>query len=82
MSTRTIMLAAAASAVTMLGGVGVANAGGGHHGHHNFHHNFHHFKHGPQLYLSLGGCGYEYKKWQYTGSYYWKREYYICRGWW
>jgi len=29
-----------------------------------------------------GGCGYEYSRWQHTGSFYWKRRYYECRGWW
>ncbi|MGF1649582.1 MAG: hypothetical protein ACFCUN_03955 [Hyphomicrobiaceae bacterium] len=28
------------------------------------------------------GCGFEKARWHQTGSHYWKKRYYICRGWW
>lgn len=28
------------------------------------------------------GCGFEYRKWMNTGSHFWKKQYYVCRGWW
>jgi len=28
------------------------------------------------------GCRYPYWKWQDTGAYYWKKQYFMCRGWW
>ncbi|MEO1265137.1 MAG: hypothetical protein AAFV26_05500, partial [Pseudomonadota bacterium] len=27
------------------------------------------------------GCGFLKRKWKRTGSFYWKRRYFICRGW-
>ena len=36
------------------------------------------------IYLNLGtpssGCGYAYRKWQYSGSRYWRSRYYNCIG--
>ncbi len=36
------------------------------------------------IYLNLGdnssGCGYQYRKWKYTGSRYWRSQYYNCIG--
>lgn len=45
----------------------------------------HHVRHTGFLYTTgfVGtGCGYTYARWQDTGSFYWKRRYYECRGWW
>lgn len=46
----------------------------------------HHFlDHGPRLHLYIGGgggCGYYLDRWEDTGSFYWKRKYFICKGWW
>ena len=77
MSAKKLLIAAAAAAVTLTGTAGIASAHGGKHFFFGDHH--------PRVLLFLGnggGCGYAYEKWQYTGSFYWKREYYICRGWW
>jgi hypothetical protein len=56
----------------------VVVVGGGHHHHH------HHRHHGLYLTSSYIGpsCGYLYSRWQTTGSFYWKKRYYECRGWW
>lgn len=40
---------------------------------HNFHK--HSFGHGH-------GCGYYKWKWHETGSFFWKKKYFICKGWW
>jgi hypothetical protein len=49
------------------------------------HEKHHFFDHGPRLHLFIGGgggCGYYLDRWEDTGSFYWKRKYYICKGWW
>jgi co-chaperonin GroES (HSP10) len=55
----------------------VVVVGGGHH---------HHHRHRHGLYLTSGyivpSCSYLYGRWQDTGSFYWKKRYYECRGWW
>ncbi|KUO55419.1 MAG: hypothetical protein APF80_06560 [Alphaproteobacteria bacterium BRH_c36] len=28
------------------------------------------------------GCGFYKWKWLHTGSFYWKKRYFICKGWW
>jgi hypothetical protein len=42
----------------------------------------HHHRHHLQLYFGGGGCGYYYDRWLDTGRFYWKRKFYICKGWW
>ncbi len=37
---------------------------------HKFHH-WHHFRH--------HGCGYYWRKWKFTGYYFWKKKYFICK---
>lgn len=46
--------------------------------------NSYHYHHRPLIRLSIGGggCGYLYDRWMYTGSFYWKSQYYQCKGWW
>ena len=39
-------------------------------------HRFHRFN------GDFGGCHYYKKKWKWTGSFFWKKKYFICRGWW
>ena len=78
MSTKSLMIAAAAAFATLAGGIGAANAHG--HGNH-FYFNQHH-----GLRIIGGGdgygydsCGYLFNKWQYSGSYYWKRQFLLCK---
>lgn len=72
MSTTFKAVALAAAGFAMLGGVGAAEA----HGIYK--------QHGPRLRIVIGGggygygCGYLYDRWQFTGSRYWKREYFAC----
>ena len=83
-----ISYAIVATAVMLAAGSSGAVAGGKHFKHHGFgnnFHSFHHNHHRPVIRFSLGGdggCGYLYDKWMDTGRFYWKREYYQCRGWW
>jgi hypothetical protein len=88
MSTKTILIAAVSALITTFG-VSAASAhkmGGGGMSMHmgsSMHHDDHHFYHSRVLLVSPGnGCGYYYDKWMLTGSHYWKREYYVCKGWW
>ena len=83
-----VALLAAGSTGAMAGGKHARHLGmGGHvhsfnHFHHHHHHHHHH--HRPLVRLSIGGggCGYYYHRWMASGKFYWKREYYHCRGWW
>jgi hypothetical protein len=54
---------------------------------HNYNHRRHHNRRGygnrfGGIYLNFGstgsGCGYSYRKWQATGSRYWRNRYYDC----
>lgn len=86
-TTGTILAATAAAVVAVIGATGAAQAkgkthihigiGGGHFHKHHFHRR-HVFIGGP----IYSGCGYEKHMWWKTGSYYWKKEYYLCKGWW
>ena len=78
MSTKSLMVASTAAVLAMVG-TGSANAHG--------HKGFNNFQHGPHVRFVVtpnygGGCGYYYDRWQYTGSYYWKKQYFVCKGWW
>lgn len=80
MSTRLFMMAAAAAFATLAGGIGAANAHGhGGHGNHFFNHH-----HGLRIIgggygYGYEGCGYFFNRWQYSGSYYWKRRFLSCK---
>ena len=79
MSLKSMTIVTAAALATIAGGASAASAHG-HHGHH-FKHRHHH---GLRIILGGGysGCGYLYRRWQYTGSHYWKRRYFACKyGW-
>lgn len=56
-----------------------AHAKGGKHFH--GHRHVHLFVYSSPAYV-VPSCGYAYAKWQHTGSFYWKKQYYICKGWW
>ncbi len=46
---------------------------------------FHHGYYRPYRYRYIPryrGCGWLKRKWHRSGRFYWKRRYYICRGWW
>lgn len=86
---KTTMIAAALTAA-LLATAGAAEAGKRHgHGFHGFHgHHHHHRRHFGFVYTApiyvgaaYEGCGYAYARWQSTGSFYWKKRYYICKGW-
>jgi hypothetical protein len=75
-------LAAAGLAVVALTGVaGAANAHGHGHGRHHF---FFGHSYGPRLYIgpTYRDCSYYREMWEDTGRLYWKRKYYVCKGWW
>ncbi len=79
MSTTSRLFAAAAASAMLAAGSGAAMAHG--HGHRSFH-SFHHRPH-LQLYIGGGGgCGYYFERWQDSGSFFWKRKFYQCKGWW
>jgi hypothetical protein len=76
-----VALAAAMPATAMAGNRHV-NVHVGNYFQGNFGHG-HHSSSG--IYINVGGsggCGYSYDRWQDTGSYYWKKRYYECKGWW
>jgi hypothetical protein len=83
-----IHYAIAATAILLAAGSSGANAGGKHFKHHGFGHHFHSFHHGHhhrpgfRIMLGGGGCGYYYAKWMDTGSFHWKKRYYLCKGYW
>lgn len=87
MKTSTKLASAAAMLMVVVGSTS-AFAGGGGGGKHGIgpgfkHFHNHHLRHTIHLYLSgNGGCGYLYDRWLDTGSFYWKRRYFACRGWW
>ncbi len=71
---RTAALSAAIAIAAMAGGASDADAGGfKRHFKHNFHHL--HLRHHD-------GCGFYKWKWHKTGHLYWKKKYFICKGWW
>jgi|CXWK01.1.fsa_nt_gi hypothetical protein len=73
-------LAVAGLAVVALSTVsGAANAGHRHHRHFFFGHHNHHRLHIVPVYRD---CGFYREMWEDTGRFYWKRKYYICKGWW
>jgi hypothetical protein len=80
--------AALAAVMMIAAGSSGALAKGGHGGHHRgfglkFHSMGHHHRHHhPKLYFYTGGCGYYFDRWQDTRSFYWKKQYYVCKGWW
>ena len=89
MSAKMIVIAAATALTALFGAAGGASAhkSGGMSGSSHFmkSDHDHDFHHGPRFRLIVGpsyGCGYYYEQWMDTGSYYWKRKYYVCKGWW
>lgn len=73
-------LAVAGLAVVALSTVsGAANAGHRHNRHFFFGHHNHHRLHIVPVYRD---CSYYREMWEDTGSFYWKRKFYICKGWW
>lgn len=44
-----------------------------------FHHRFHRFHRFDD---DFDRCHFYKKKWKWTGSFFWKKKYFICRGWW
>ncbi len=86
MSKMSYTFAALATALMLAAGSSGAIAGGKHFKSHGIglkFNSFHHH-HRPLIRLSIGGggCGYLYDRWMYTGSFYWKSQFYQCKGWW
>ena len=77
MSMKSTLLAAGFAVAAMTGASGIASAHYGH-GHFFFGHP------GVRLYVGPPSydCSYYLAKWEDTGSFYWKRRYYACKGWW
>ncbi len=78
----TRQIAVAITCLLALASAGPVQAKGKHHGHH--HHGHHHlrsFVYVAPVYATPS-CGYYYVKWQNTGSFYWKKQYYACKGCW
>lgn len=74
----TTKLAASAAIVMTIAGSTSAFA----HGHrHGFKFRFHHVPHARFL-ADSHRCDVYYDRWMDTGRFYWKRKYYICKGWW
>jgi hypothetical protein len=51
-------------------------------GKHKHRHHFGHFHYGFVHIAPRHECGFEYWKWKKTGSFFWKKQYYHCKGWW
>ncbi|MEL6873444.1 MAG: hypothetical protein AAFO62_11770 [Pseudomonadota bacterium] len=47
-----------------------------------YHHGYYHRPYRYRYIPRYRGCGWMKRKWHRTGRHYWKRRYYICRGWW
>ena len=73
--TRALALGAAITFAAMAGAASNADAGGLKR---HFKHKFHHL----HLRHRHDGCGFYKWKWHKTGLFYWKKKYFICRGWW
>lgn len=97
MSKTSFAVAAVLGLVALTSGISAANAGGMHmhsqSGMHmpkimsmHDHMSDHFFRHRPRLGFIIAntgvGCEYLYDRWLYTGDYYWKRKYYLCRNVW
>lgn len=88
MSIKTILIATVAALVTAFGaGSASAHKMGGmpmHSGSSMHMMSDHHHFYRSHLYVVSPsyGCGYYYDKWLLTGSFYWKQQYYVCKGWW
>jgi hypothetical protein len=67
----------AAAALATTAATTEAMAGGKHH-----HHHFRHFHYGYVYVAPRPACGFERWKWKTTGAFYWKKQYYLCKGWW
>ena len=76
------LLVAFATLLTATAAAATAEAKGSHHhGHHHHHRHGRIFVYTAPVY-AVSSCGYAYSKWQSTGSHYWKKQYYVCKGWW
>ena len=78
---KSIVAAAASLAFALAAGVGTAQAHDKGGEKHMEKHDFDRHPH-IQLFIGGGGCGYYYERWEKTGSLFWKRKYFICKGWW
>lgn len=83
MNVKKLSIATLALFSALAASAGGASAGGKHHHFHGKH--FHH-GHGLRIVIGGGGygggCGFYREMWEDTGSFKWKRRYYMCKGWW
>lgn len=79
MDLKSTLAAASLAVVAISGATGTANAGHRHH-----HNSFGHRHHGLHLYIGQPhrDCSYYREMWEDTGRSYWKRKYFVCKGWW
>ena len=61
---------------------GKGKGGGFHWGNHGNHHHWRHFRHTYPMYVETYSCSRFYYRWKNTGRLYWKKKYYLCKGWW
>lgn len=76
-----LALTGTVAVAALMGGIGDAEAGGKKHFKH--HHWNHHHHHRPHFFgHHRHGCGFYKVRWHQTGKFYWKKKYFICKGWW
>jgi hypothetical protein len=84
MLARGLTVAALSALAVTAAGSAPAEAGKkfrGFHGHHYGH--TYHYHHRPRIRVyGYSSCGYYLKKWQYTGSRYWRKKYFQCKSMW
>lgn len=72
-------IAASAALVASLGAIGSAEAGHKHKWHSGL--SLHIGDGFGYRYVDYNPCRYEYRMWRKTGSWFWRNEYFACRGW-
>jgi len=70
------ILAALAAAAGLIAASHMAEAKHRHHRHH------HYFLYAAPYVAPAYDCAWAYARWASTGSAYWKKRYFICKGWW
>lgn len=79
---KALALAGTVAIPALMGGMGAAEAGKKGFFHHHWKHHHHHHHYLPHFAGDHYGCGYYKIRWHKTGSFYWKKRYFICKGWW
>ncbi len=79
MFSKATLAVAGLAVIAVSGATSAANAGHRHNRHFFFGHHHHRHLHFVPVYRD---CSYYREMWEDTGSFYWKRKFYICKGWW